>query len=942
MAGVSHRVVRLVALIGLLACAPAATAEPAWTLAPLAGGRAGLLPRLGLAPDVPAALALGEIIRVVQASRDPGAAQGRIVREYFAGAPAGHELIPIPLDVDAWQALLGGTVTADTLIERVLADRRASLLCYGLLHLDGPTAAFLRGDAALLRRLYERHSGILAGFGQSLQVRDDAIVLPGGDGARPAWTALVGGVLADTRAALVTLLDRDDGRLLYFVDTIARLDPVRQSLLLRDPADSTPGAGLQSVYRAFTRIEPGWRLGQFPFVRLGADPALLLGQFRVGSCGQLRHSRRFWETALGDTALPKDHRKRWVTLGESDPVEPAWLLERITGAALPQRLDGMRVHAFVERLTDRIADARASDLAYLARGYRRFPALLLALERLGLADVEVLVRFVQQADRLTAVATDTAQLESALALFQAPLVLLTAAREGRATDTGATRDLAASLSRIAPGASGYGRAVGGWIDRQLLPALGHDPAVEGLSRENTLLEALAGLRTPAAASGSTLTWESHVYRVDIAAPEVARLTEVRRLQGGNTLDTALAVTRAGAALAGAALAGDDGVAAGRRAAAELATVLDAIEPLEPGERTTASAPPDIRKLLEGVAADLATLRARADARRRPGLAERLARVEDALLADVLTSLLYALWLGDPQGQAFLAGNVARRHDYGLRLMTSAERQETPWLLPLETSGSGEPWHVRGALLGLDVGLSRLALRRTRMDLPEYQPTLNESDRRTLVTTLALTNPFDVDTEDAARVVAWMHAGRRLLGSPPALVARLDRLGLDGRRREAVLWAAAHRPDELERLLLRTELVLLGRDGEGPVPPVWGTAATPLTGCLCLEFPDPPAVDRVIGRAGTGLITSRMADLKLRVLERLDQLRLPPALTRGVLASALQDYLDEVRPAHGDDWLTLARHVDRIAADRFDDYVAALTAGGPLVPAGTTTSTNGHE
>jgi hypothetical protein len=937
MAGVLHAVVRVVALIGLLACAPAATAEPAWTLAPLAGGREGLLPRLGLAPDVPAALALGEIIRVVHASRDPGAAQGRIVREYFAAAPAGHESIPVPLDVDAWQALLGVTVTADTLIERVLADRRASLLCYGLLQLDRPTAAFLSSDAAVLRQLYERHAGILAGFGQSLQVRDGAIVLPGGDAAARAWALIVGDARSDTRAAVVSMLDRDDGRLLYFVDTVARLDPVRQSFVFTERPGDPPGVRLRSLYGAFTRIEPGWRPGEFPFVRLGADPALLLGQLGVGSGGALRQSKRFWDTALGDSSLVTDHRRRWDDLDESGPAQPAWLLERLTDGALPQRLDSMRVHAFVERLNDWIPEVLPSDLAYLARGYRRFPALLLALERLGVADVELLVRFVGHADRLAGVATDTAQLESALTLFQAPLVLLTRAREAHAIDAGATRDLAASLSRITPRASGYGRAVGEWVDRQLLPALGHDPAIDGLSPENTLLEALAGLRASPAASGSTLTWESHVYRVDIAAPEVARLTEVRRRQGGNTLDTALAVTRAGAALAG-----DDAVGAGRRAAAELGRVLDAIEPLEPSERTNASAPPDIRKLLDGVAADLAKLRARADARRLPVVAQRLARAEDALLADVLTSVLYALWLGDPQGQPFLAGNVARRHDYGLRLMTSAERQETPWLVPLETSGSGEPWHLRGALLGLDVGLSRLALRRTRMDLPEYQPTLNESDRRTLVTTLALTNPFDIDAQDAARVVAWMTAGRRLLGSPAALIARLDRLRLDGRRQQAVRWAAVHHPGELDRLLTRTELVLLGRDGETPVPDVWGAAATPLTGCLCLVFPDPPAFDRVIGRAGAGLVTSRMPDLKLRVLERLDQLRLPPTLAHGVLASALQDYLDEVRPAHADDWMTLARHVDRIAEDRFDDYVAALTAGGPLVPAGVAASINGHE
>ena len=153
MAGVSLPVVRLVALIALLACAPAATAEPAWTLAPLAGGREQLLPRLGLAPDVPAALALGEIIRVVHASRDPGAEQGRLVRQYFDAAPVGRELIPVPLDVDAWQALLGGTVTADTLIERIVVDRRASLLCYGLLQLDESTTAFIGRDAALLRQL---------------------------------------------------------------------------------------------------------------------------------------------------------------------------------------------------------------------------------------------------------------------------------------------------------------------------------------------------------------------------------------------------------------------------------------------------------------------------------------------------------------------------------------------------------------------------------------------------------------------------------------------------------------------------------------------------------------------------------------------------------------------------------------------------------------------
>jgi hypothetical protein len=143
--------------------------------------------------------------------------------------------------------------------------------------------------------------------------------------------------------------------------------------------------------------------------------------------------------------------------------------------------------------------------------------------------------------------------------------------------------------------------------------------------------------------------------------------------------------------------------------------------------------------------------------------------------------------------------------------------------------------------------------------------------------------------------------------------------------------------------MRTELVLLGRETSDPPPAAWGMAQTPRTGCLCLEFPSPPSVHRVSGRAGAGLLTSRTADLKLRILERLHELALPAVLARGIFASALHDYLDDVRPVHGDDWWTLAAHVDRLPPERFDDYISALTAGGPLVPLDADASpTNGHE
>ena len=64
---------------------------------------------------------------------------------------------------------------------------------------------------------------------------------------------------------------------------------------------------------------------------------------------------------------------------------------------------------------------------------------------------------------------------------------------------------------------------------------------------------------------------------------------------------------------------------------------------------------------------------------------------------------------------------------------------------------------------------------------------------------------------------------------------------------------------------------------------------------------------------------------------LRDLGLPAALTPYVLSAAVQDYIDEVRPADDDDWLTLVRAAQAIPRERIEDYVAAATAGGPLVP-----------
>jgi hypothetical protein len=72
-------------------------------------------------------------------------------------------------------------------------------------------------------------------------------------------------------------------------------------------------------------------------------------------------------------------------------------------------------------------------------------------------------------------------------------------------------------------------------------------------------------------------------------------------------------------------------------------------------------------------------------------------------------------------------------------------------------------------------------------------------------------------------------------------------------------------------------------------------------------------------------------MNLHVAIMLRDLRLPAAVAKVVLAGAMQDFIDEVKPSDDSDWLTLARTARTFTRDRIEDYVSAATAGGPLMP-----------
>ena len=225
------------------------------------------------------------------------------------------------------------------------------------------------------------------------------------------------------------------------------------------------------------------------------------------------------------------------------------------------------------------------------------------------------------------------------------------------------------------------------------------------------------------------------------------------------------------------------------------------------------------------------------------------------------------------------------------------------------STPGLAWHVDGSLLGLDVGLAKLGLRRLGMTIMLDPPTLASNERDTFVASAALTNAFALTDAGRDAIADAIEAGRRrvktLIDNPDGVEAVGDAIGMDGWRRRAARWTVVHDPDDLESLFSLSELAILGDLRTADVQP-WGMSAIASSGCLCTEVAMPGRWRALTGRPQLGILATAVADLNLHVARMLKELALPAGLAKYVLSAAVQDFIDEVRPTDADDWLTLVR------------------------------------
>jgi hypothetical protein len=304
------------------------------------------------------------------------------------------------------------------------------------------------------------------------------------------------------------------------------------------------------------------------------------------------------------------------------------------------------------------------------------------------------------------------------------------------------------------------------------------------------------------------------------------------------------------------------------------------------------------------------------------------------LGDTLASIVYAMSLGDPEGNALAAGNVALRHD--LADSTPKRRVYAAWQIASEEFGPGG-WRLNGSLLALEVPLARLALRRLDNGTMPPGPRLTSSERHTAALTVMMMNPNTVSDAGRDEIAAAIQRGRARVAALTADRDEIDRVareaGLNEWRREALAWTISHQRELVESNFSLLELFWLGgpRNTSAIALDAWGVASQRTTGCLCLEMPRPTDADHLIGRPVSGMLGARGPEVALRVAEALAEDNMPASLAPGVLAFAMQDVLDAARLAYQDDWTEFSRAARELDKDQIADYISALAAGGPLIP-----------
>jgi hypothetical protein len=910
-----------------------AAAEPLYEDIPVPAPIREAARAVGLDAARDPALFLSDFIRLMHATPSGRLSSIETLEQVLNGAAssAGAEspLVPVPLTAAIWsRAVFDRQVEGSQLFHAIAADRRASLLAYGLTGVDDATLAFIAERPDLISAIYNESAAAFAAFADSIRIRDGRVAVPGGSASDAEWTLIVGARPDDPAAFIRGLLFQQSGRLGYLFDLVAKLEPAEAAFAvgawIADPL-------LRSArFMALAGVAAGaygeWSVDQQPFARPLYDLSFVLMRVPVDSRGAPTgfSTRSFWSAVFEGDAGPGAA----PSAREDGVVDAAWLSALLASGNPYARGERLDQFSFAQRVFGAAGPGESSHVLEAVRAFRLHRTLLLALERMGITSPRVYRDVVSGVSRTIGREPDRAfwqlsQLQGSIAVIARLATVGTIDREQ------ATR-LVTSLVDVPLQDDGrYRGGIARWIQTELLPVL-----PDSVRAEARLLRGLAGPANPAA---SVLEWEGQQYRLDFAAAEFDRLIAVRERQASYSIDLALAVYRVVQLLDR-----DSATPEARSAAASLSTTsiefardLARSMPdiLAPGVRR----PPDARAVIASSAAELSAAAASNDTGSVRRVSGELADVVDSVLGEALLSIAYAMDLGDPGGTALLGRNVAMRHDFGLSHPEGSLRMRLPWSVPRQDFRPGVAWRVTGSLVGLDIALAPLGLRRLSADLPPQAPSLSSIEREAFAVSLALLEPRRLSDEDRRSITAAIGRGRSRVAALSAdAVQEVERLaeeiGMGARRQHLLRWTLSNDSGSVPTLFSLVELLALGGSPRDADLDAWGMGALTTSSCACTRLLPPQRWRLLEGRPQLGIMAAVIADLNLHMAVMLDELEVPAPLTKSVLSVAVQEFIEQATPIHMNDWRGLFRAAQSVSRERIEDYVAAAAAvGGPLVP-----------
>ena len=836
------------------------TPVPGFFDLPVTGGTA-TFDLLGLHPEERGS-AIALLARSMFSHGGVAAERAASARRFIAsistpGAPAQEGesspiTIAVPLTADHWRDVLGPKAPKD-LFTALISDRSVLLACAGALQADPSIRTLLERDRGLLRWIVRTAPAAFWVAARSLRIEKGRFQPPGGSSAESIWEALTGERIARTDDFLRALLTKDEGRLAWFYDSMAALPADRAAVFLGSGAIESRREQVNELYEAFRSADSNWRIEAHPFLRGVNDPWMVSTQIAISGGTIVSPSAAwFWDTLFNRSGVTQRKMAAAVDQVPDTPVTAAWLVRNVTRTVAKERRDRLAMMRFAQSVFRDMSKDNAVDALVALSGYRRYPALLLSLDRMGVTSPRVYSRAVEGASRLDELSGR--ERKQAVIAFQAGVAIVERARLAEAIDAATAERLILSLADTAEKNEKRGRALVRWMTTELLDAL---PALIVPDRwtaqtafESRFMQALAG--TPPK-SPPALKWEGLDYRVDYFRAEHARIKRIR-------------------------------------------------------EQLTS-----------------------------PGLDAAIAAGNDDDIAEALTVLIYAPALGDPDGPALLGGDIPLRHNFGIEGAAGVRREYLAWSLPREQVGDGGPWHIEGSLLGLDIALARLHLRRIADNEMPVAPTINLNDLLAFARTMRVMRPEPLTDADRDALVAAIGRGRARVAAARANVAELLALaaeaGLSHAIRQTLPWTFTRTPELVDSLFGLRDFMWLGKP-EVPAARLdrWGVYTEALSTRLNTAMPAAVPWENFGGRSDGGLIATQMPDLTLRLAEETARLNLPAQLIPALLGYATLDFWHDVDSRFPDDWPAMARQALALSPSRVEDYVAALAGSGPLQPA----------